>query len=83
MNGIVAQYWSIIPGGIHQVLHEPITGVDSFDVFGIEECSSADWNLKDTSAWGESAHYTNGMQWNGQHCLCFLFLTPNSKTSYS
>ena len=29
-----AQYWSIIPGGIHQVLHEPITGVDSFDVFG-------------------------------------------------
>ena len=54
-----AQYWSIIPGGIHQVLHEPITGVDSFDVFGIEECSSADWNLKDTSAWGAFAHYTN------------------------
>ena len=42
MNGVVAQYWSIIPGGIQQVLHEPITGVDSFDVFGIEECSSAD-----------------------------------------
>ena len=36
MNGIVAQYWSIIPGGIHQVLREPITGVDSFDIFGIE-----------------------------------------------
>ena len=51
MNGVVAQYWPIIPGGIHQVLHEPITGVDSFDVFGIEECSSADWNLKDTSPW--------------------------------
>ena len=32
MNGVVAQYWSIIPGGIHQVLHEPITGVDSFDI---------------------------------------------------
>ena len=48
MNGVVAQYWSIIPGGIYQVLHEPITGVDSFDVFGMEECSSADWNLKDT-----------------------------------
>ena len=46
MNGVVAQYWSIIPGGIHQVLHEPITGVDSFDVFGIEECSSADWNAE-------------------------------------
>ena len=46
MNGIVAQYWSIIPGGIHQDLNEPITGVDSFDVFGIEECSSADWNLR-------------------------------------
>ena len=46
INGIVAQYWSIMPGGIHQVLHEPITGVDSFDVFGIEECSSADWNAQ-------------------------------------
>ena len=46
MNGIVAQYWSIIPGGIHQVLHEPITGVDNFYVFGIEECSSADWNAQ-------------------------------------
>ena len=45
MNGIIAQYWSIIPGGIHQVLYEPITGFDSFDVFGIEECSSADWNV--------------------------------------
>ena len=56
MNGVVAQYWSIIPGGIYQVLHEPITGVDSFDVFGMEECSSADWNLKDTRAWGAFAH---------------------------
>ena len=46
MNGIVTQYWSIIPGGIYQVLYEPITGVDSFDVFGIEECSSADWNVE-------------------------------------
>ena len=46
MNGIVAQYWSIIPGGKYQVLYEPITGVDSFDVFGIEECSSADWNAQ-------------------------------------
>ena len=34
------------PGGIHQVLHEPITGVDSFDVFEMEECSSADWNAE-------------------------------------
>ena len=46
MNGIVVQYWSIIPGGIYQVLLEPITGVDNFDVFGIEECSSADWNAE-------------------------------------
>ena len=46
MNGVVAQYWSIIPGGIHQVLHEPITSVDSFDVFGMEQCSSADWNAE-------------------------------------
>ena len=78
MNGIVAQYWSIIPGGIHQVLHEPITGVDSFNVFGMEECSSADWNAQS----GVNLPIIL-MQWNGQHCLCFLFLTPNSKTSYS
>ena len=56
MNGVVAQYWSIIPRGVYQVLLEPITEVDNFDVFGIEECSSADWNLKDTSAWGAFAH---------------------------
>ena len=46
MNGTVTQYWSIIPGGIYQVLYKPITGVDSFDVFGIQECSSADWNAE-------------------------------------
>ena len=56
MNGIVTQYWSIIPRGVYQVFLEPITGVDNFDVFGIEECSSADCNLKDTSAWGVFAH---------------------------
>ena len=66
MNGIVAQYWSIIPEGIHQVLHEPITGVDSFDVFGIEECSSADWNA-------ESGVNTLNMS---QHCLV---MNANSK----
>ena len=46
MNGIVTQYWSIIPGGIYQVSYKPITGVDSFDVFGTQECSSADWNAQ-------------------------------------
>ena len=46
MNGIVTQYWSIIPGGIHQVLYEPITGVDRFNVLSIQECSSADWNAE-------------------------------------
>ena len=61
-----AQYWSIIPGGIHQVLHKPITGVDSFDVFGIEECSSADWNA-------ESGVNTLNMS---QHCLV---MNANSK----
>ena len=66
MNGIVAQYWSIIPGGIHQVLHEPITEVDSFDVFGIEECSSTDWNA-------ESGVNTLNMS---QHCLVMI---ANSK----
>ena len=66
MNGIVAQYWSIIPGGIHQVLHKPITGVDSFDVFGIEECSITDWNA-------ESGVNTLNMS---QHCLV---MNANSK----
>ena len=66
MNGIVAQYWSIIPGGIHQVSHEPITSVDSFDVFGIKECSSADWNA-------ESGLNTLNMS---QHCLVMI---ANSK----
>ena len=46
MNGVVTQYWSIIPGGIHQVLYEPITGVDRFNVLSIQECSSADWNAE-------------------------------------
>ena len=46
MNGVVVQYWSIIPRGIYQVLLEPITGIDNFDVFEIEECSSADWNAQ-------------------------------------
>ena len=61
MNGIVTQYWAIIPGGIYQVSYEPITGVDRFDVFRIQECSSVDWYAKDTSIWGESAHYAKGM----------------------
>ena len=46
MNGIVIQYWSIISGGIYQVLYEPITGVDRFNVLVIQECSSADWNAQ-------------------------------------
>ena len=61
MNGVVTQYWTINPGGIPQISYEPITGVDRFNVLSIQECSSADWNPKDTSAWGESAHYTKGM----------------------
>ena len=46
MNGIVTQYWSIIPGGIYQVLYKPITGVDRFNELAIQECSSADWNAE-------------------------------------
>ena len=76
MNGIVAQYWSIIPGGIHQVLHEPITGVDSFDVFRMEECSSADSNAQSGVNLPIILMECNGMQWNGQHCLFFI---SNSK----
>ena len=33
------------PWGYNQVLYEPITGVDSFNIFEIEE-SSADWNAE-------------------------------------
>ena len=73
MNGIVTQYWSIIPGGIHQISYEPITGVDRFNVLSMQECSSTDWNPKDTNAWDESAHYTNGMS---QHCPVMI---SNSK----
>ena len=59
MNGIIAQYWSIIPWGIYQVLHEPITGVDRFNALSIQECSSAHWNA-------ESGVNTLNMS---QHCL--------------
>ena len=40
MNGVVTQYWSIIPGGIYQVLYEPITGVDRFNVLSICRASA-------------------------------------------
>ena len=66
MNGIVAQYWSIIPGGIHKVLYEPITGVDRFNVLSIQECSSTDWNA-------ESGVNTLNMS---QHCPVMI---ANSK----
>ena len=66
MNGIVTQYWSIIPGGIHQVLYEPITGVDRFNVLSIQEYSSADWNA-------ESGVNTLNMS---QHCPVMI---ANSK----
>ena len=66
MNGIVTQYWSIFPGGIHQVLYEPITGVDRFNVLSTQECSSADWNA-------ESGVNTLNMS---QHCPVII---ANSK----
>ena len=34
------------PVDILLVTHEPVTGVDRFDVFGIQEWSSADWNAE-------------------------------------
>ena len=37
LNGIIIQYWTINPGGIYQVLYEPITGVDRFNVLAIQE----------------------------------------------
>ena len=66
MNGVVTQYWSIIPGGIYQVLYEPITGVDRFNVLSIQECSSAEWNA-------ESGVNTLNMS---QHCPVMI---SNSK----
>ena len=66
MNGVIAQYCSIIPGGIHQVLYEPITGVDRFNVLSIQECSSTDWNA-------ESGVITLNMS---QHCPVMI---ANSK----
>ena len=66
MNGVVTQYWSIISGGIHQVLYEPITGVDRFNVLSIQECSSTDWNV-------ESGVNTLNMS---QHCPVMI---ANSK----
>ena len=66
MNGIVTQYWSIIPGGIYQVSYESITGVDKFNVLSIQECSSADWNA-------ESGVNTLNMS---QHCH---IMNANSK----
>ena len=71
MNGIVVQYWTIIPRVMSLDTCEPITAVDRFNVLSIQECSSADWNAKDTSVWGESAHYTNGMQWNVITVSCY------------
>ena len=73
MNGVVTQYCSIIPGGIYQVLYEPITGVDSFDVFGIEECSSADWNAQSGVNLPITLMECNRMS---QHCP---FIISNSK----
>ena len=46
LNGIIFHDWKIITGGIHQVLYEPITGVDRFNVLSIQECNSADWNAE-------------------------------------
>ena len=45
MNGVVAQHWTIIPGGIPPDSYEPIIGIERFYVFGIEIYSSTDWNV--------------------------------------
>ena len=58
---LVHNSWGYTPS-----FYEPITGADSFDVFGIEECSSADWNA-------ESRVNTLNMS---QHCLVMI---ANSK----
>ena len=58
---------------IYQVLHKPITGVDNFDVFGIEECSSADWNAQSGVNLPITLMECNRMS---QHCP---FMILNSK----
>ena len=61
VNGIVFLHWTIIPGVIHQSLYEPITGVDRFDVFGIEECSSAHRNAESGMNLSITLKECNGM----------------------
>ena len=66
LNGVIFHDWKIITGSIHQVLYEPITGVDRFNVLSIQECSSTDWNA-------ESGVNTLNMS---QHCPVMI---SNSK----
>ena len=58
MNGIITQYWSIIPGGIYQVSYEPITGVDRSNVLSIQECSSAESGVN-TLNMSQHCHFMN------------------------
>ena len=53
---LVNNSWGYVPNFI-QTNHWG----DRFNVLSMQECSSADWNPKDTNVWGESAHYTKGM----------------------
>ena len=46
---------------IDMKFHQEVMEIVSYDILSMKECSSADWNLKDTNVWGESAHYTKGM----------------------
>ena len=52
VNGIVTQYWSIIPGGIYQVLYKPITGVDRCILYTrMQQCRL------ECRIWGEYTQY--------------------------
>ena len=42
----------------------------------MQECSSAGWNPKDTSVWGESTHYAKGMS---QQYLIMIAISKHSK----
>ena len=82
VNGIIFHDWKIITRGMNRGSYKPITGADRFNVLSMKECSSADWNAKDTNIWGESAHYTKGMQWNVITFSCYDFQLQTIKTSY-
>ena len=55
------------PWGIPPVTYEPITGGDKFEVFGIPECSSADWNAESGMNTLNMSQHCHVMNANSKH----------------